>query len=286
MSTHINEVKQLRADTGAGVFDCQRALDACNGDLEQAKLWLRKEGIAKATKKQDRKTAKGLISSYVEGGFGVLLELNCETDFVARNGRFQEFVLALLKDVAHHRISSVEALLNHPSLNVPERILEQSGVLGEHIRCSRLGALEVKPGVVSSYIHWEACPNMGPLGALVALESELSQDILTPLGESIAMHIVASAPLYITIQDVPKKDIETEESIYRNQLKELQKPPAVIEKMVTGRIQKFFEETVLEEQKFVKDVSRSIKSQIQDVEKAHGKPIRIGQFLRFVLGQS
>ncbi|PPE03301.1 translation elongation factor Ts [Holospora curviuscula] len=284
MSTHISIVKKLRADTGAGVFDCQRALDACNGDLDQAKLWLRKEGIAKATKKQDRKTAKGLVSSRVEGGFGVLLELNCETDFVARNERFQEFLTALLKDVTEHRISSVDALLSHETLNVPERILEQSGILGEHIQCSRLGVLEINPGVVSSYVHWDACPNMGPIGSLIALESELSEEILIPLGESIAMHIVASSPTYVSIDDVSKEDIAREESIYRDQLKNTPKPQTIIDKMILGRIRSFFEETVLEEQKFLKDLSRSVKTQIQEIEKAHGKPIHIRGFLRFVLG--
>ncbi|ETZ04624.1 MULTISPECIES: translation elongation factor Ts [Holospora] len=284
MSTNINTVKQLRAETGAGVSDCHKALEACKGDIEEAKLWLRKEGIAKAVKKQDRKTAKGLITSYAKGGFGALLELNCETDFVARNERFQEFVTALLKDVADHQVASLEAFLAHEALNVQERILEQSGVLGEHIRCSRLGVLETNPGVVCSYVHWESCPNMGPIGALVALDSELPEEILKPLGEGIAMHVVASSPLYKSVDDVPKEDIAREESIYRDQLKDSNKPAPIIEKMISGRVKSFLEETVLEEQKFVKDLSRSVKVQIQELEKEHGKSIRISSFLRFVLG--
>ncbi|ETZ06860.1 elongation factor Ts [Holospora obtusa F1] len=284
MSTHIHKVKQLRTETGAGVSDCQKALDACKGDIEEAKLWLRKEGIAKAVKKQDRKTANGVVTSYAKGGVGALLEVNCETDFVARNERFQEFVLTLLQDVENHRVPSLEALLSHSALNVEERILEQSGVLGEHIRCSKLGVLEIAPGVVCSYVHWDSRQNMGAVGALVAIESELSEEILRPLGESIAMHIVAFSPTYLSISEISPEDISKEESIYRDQLKGSNKPPAIVDKMISGRIKSFFEETVLEEQKYVKDLSRSVKSHIQELEKVHGKPVKIVKFLRFVLG--
>lgn len=282
MTISMNTLKQLRSDTGAGVLDCQRALAACDGDLEQAKIWLRKEGIAKATSKEDRDTAEGLVSAAVDGRFGVMLELNCETDFVSRNERFQGFLSDILTYAIHHKISSLENLLVHGVPTVEERILEQAAILGERIRCTRLGVLEVNPGIVCSYIH--GSQNVGSIGVLVALQSELSGDVLAPLGKDIALHIAAAAPQYIAISDVSSSDIAREEDIFRTQFKDRPEPAEIIEKMISSSFRKFYEETVLEEQTFVKNSKQTIKEFLRDAEKIHGKPIQVVKFLRFVLG--
>lgn len=275
-------IKKLRTSTGAGILDCQRALKACNNDLEEAKVWLRKEGITKAVNKQDRETAQGLISSGTQGGFGVMLEVNCETDFVSRNASFRAFFLGLVSEALEHKISSLDALLAYGNPSVKDRLLEQTGIIGEKIHCVRLATLEVSTGIVSTYIH--GSHNAGNIGVLLALESEASPDVLAPLGRDIAMHIVASSPKYIRVNEVPASEVAAEEAIQRELLKNTDKPAEIIEKMLVGRMRLFYEEIILEEQKFVKDDAKTVKMVIQEAEKACGKPIHIAKFLRFMLG--
>ena len=278
----IQIIKQLRTATGAGILDCQRALDACGGDLEEAKLWLRKEGIAKAVKKQDRETAQGLIGSGTDAGFGVMLEVNCETDFVSRNDSFKAFFHSLVDTALKSRVSSLEAFLAHGSPSTQERLLEQTGIIGEKIHCVRLATLEVNPGIVATYIH--GSHNAGNIGVLVALESEANADVLSAFGRDLAIHIAASAPRYIRVSDVPEQEIAKEESVQRALLKDVDKPAEIIEKMIAGRMRVFYEDAVLEEQKFAKDDTKTVKAMIQELEKTSGHSVRIASFCRFVLG--
>jgi len=284
MSSIHEGIKQLRDTTGAKILDCRKALQECDGDIEKAVEWLRKHGVASAVKKQDRQTGQGVVAAFSKGSKGVLLEVNCETDFVARNEFFQSLVKELLEQA--HEIFPVSLEVFHEK-GVREKILEAVARIGENVVCTHLDGLEVPSGVVASYVHGAAGPGMGKIAVLVALESEGADKAqLMELGKKIAMHVAAINPAYCQISEVPEDVVKKEEDILRAQLQESGKPQEIVEKMIQGRLRKFFEECVLEQQPFVCDPSKTVQDVLKDAEKDLGSSIRLAAVRRLALGQS
>lgn len=280
-------VKDLREKTGAGMMDCKKALVETNGDLEASIDWLRKKGHAAASKKADRVTAEGVVGVNVKGKTGVAIELNSETDFVARNEKFQKLtknILAVAVDC--DSLSSLESAeyLNE-NKKVKDVIAEHIGIVGENISLSRFAKLEVKHGVVSSYVHNSIMDNAGKIAVLVALESELDEDKLSSFGKQLAMHIAAAKPEVLTKEEVSPESIEREKSIFAEQSKASGKPDAIIEKMMVGRLQKYYQEIVLLEQVFVMDNKTKISDLVNNFSKESGKDVKIKGFIRYELGE-
>jgi elongation factor Ts len=280
-------VKDLRDKTGAGMMDCKAALAETNGDFEAAIDWLRKKGIAKAGKKAGRVAAEGLIGVAVDGDSGALVEVNSETDFVARNDQFKEFV----KDAANLALSEAGDLdkLMHKSMKsgvtVKDSLTEMVAKIGENMSVRRAIALSVNPGVVSAYVHNASSPELGKIGVLVAIKSEGDNEKLTALGKQIAMHVAAAAPIALTSAHVAKDIADRERAIHVAAARESGKPENVIEKMVEGRMRKFYEESVLMNQVFVIDGETPISKVVEKAAKDIGKPVEIAGFVRFQVGE-
>ena len=281
-------VKELRESTGAGMLDCKKALTEAAGDMEKAVDWLRKKGLASAAKKASRVAAEGLVAVTVDGNKGAIVEVNSETDFVAKNEIFQEYVEDAAK-VALANDGDVEAMKAAVCAKVGkpfgERLTDLIAKIGENMNLRRAKTLEVKDGVVASYIHSATRPGLGRIGVLVALESPADKEKLRELGKHIAMHIAASNPLFHTIADVDPAAVEHEKSIYTEQAKASGKPENIIEKMVEGRIRKYYEEVVLEEQAYIMDPDKKVKQIIADAEKELGAPIKMTGYVCFKLGE-
>src|SRR6266851_4221441 len=262
-------VKQLRDKTGAGMMDCKRALGDTGGDLEAAVDWLRKKGLAAAAKKAGRIAAEGLIGVATRGIAGAVVEVNAETDFVARNELFQAFVRAVA------------------ALAVAEELTELIGRIGENMVLRRVERLAVGHGVVASYVHNTLGPGLGKIGVLVALESEAAGEALAALGRQLAMQVAAANPLYLDIASVPAAALERERAVLREQAKGSAKTDEIAERIVEGRLRKFYEETVLLEQIFVIDGEgkNRVGKVVEAAAKAAGKPIRVSAFVCFVLGE-
>ncbi|MGH7115991.1 MAG: translation elongation factor Ts [Stellaceae bacterium] len=280
-------VKELRDKTGAGMMDCKRALGDSGGDIEAAVDWLRKKGLAAAAKKAGRVAAEGLVGVAVRGPAGALVEVNSETDFVARNRAFQSFVrkvaeLALAGDGA------LEALLQmaYPGSGrtVEEELTYLVSTIGENLVLRRSARLAVGEGGVFSYMHNTLGPGIGKIGVIVALESSASAGALGDLGKQLAMHVAAANPLYLDIASVPPAALERERDVLREQARASGKPEDIIERMVDGRLRKFYEEVVLLEQIFVVDQETRIAKVVEQAAKAVGAPIRVTGFARFALG--
>lgn len=281
-------IKELREKTGSGILDCKKALSEAKGDLEEAVNWLRKKGLAAAAKKSGRITAEGLVGLITKGSWGALLEVNSETDFVARNEKFQKFVAALLALIADKKISTLDALMKasfSDGRTVEEELSLQVATIGESLSIRRLQTLEVKQGVVASYMHGLLVPSMGKIGVLVSLESSASPEALQEIGRQIAMHVAASKPLFLRVADVDSVALAREKDIFLEQAKASGRPDAVIEKMVEGRLRKYFEESVLEEQIFVVDGKTKIGDVLKERSKTLGYPIQLTGFTRIELGE-
>eukprot|EP00210_Caulerpa_lentillifera_P008757 g8353.t1 len=281
-------VKTLRTQTGAGMMDCKKALTETGGNLEEAKDWLRKKGLSAAAKKADRQASEGCVGVQENGTSGLLLEVNSETDFVARNKQFQDFALQMLGVIRDHNLATIEdlkAFTLSSGPTVEEALLQLSATIGERLELRRIGMLSVSKGVVVSYVHNMFVPSLGKLGVLVALESEGDQEKLRDLGRRIAMHIAAAHPLFTSIETADPEVIERERSIIREQTATSGKPENVLEKMLEGRMRKYFEEIILEEQSFVMDPDRKIKTLLEHETTSVGAPIKITGFLRFKLGE-
>lgn len=281
-------VKSLRDKTGAGMMDCKTALKETDGDMEAAVDWLRTKGLAKAAKKADRVAAEGLIGVASGAKAGALVEINSETDFVARNAEFQKVVgeiskLALKAGGDVSKLSSME----FPKKKVPvsEHLKELVGTIGENISLRRTAALKVKDGVVATYVHNQAAPGMGKIGVLVALESAGDKDKLAEVGRQVAMHIAATNPLALKDDEVDPQVVERERGILTEQARESGKPEAVIAKMIDGRMKKFFQEVVLLKQAFVIDPDKTVEQAVQDAEASAGAPIKVTGFVRYELGE-
>jgi len=279
-------VKDLRDKTGAGMMDCKTALNETNGDMEAAIDWLRKKGISKAAKKAGRAAAEGLVGVAVGKGAGALVEVNAETDFVARNDEFKGFVKAAA-DLALQEGGDLEKLLaaKHGASNVQQTLTELVAKIGENMSVRRTVALSVNPGVVAAYVHNATSPELGKIGVLVALKSSGDEAKLSALAKQIAMHVAAASPLAITPEHLSKDVVERERNVQWELARQSGKPEAVIEKMMEGRMRKFYEETVLLSQTFVIDGETQVGKVIEKAAKELGAPVSVEGFVRFQVGE-
>lgn len=280
MTFSAQDVMRLREETGAGMMDCKKAMVESNGDFEAAKEFLKKKGLSAAGKKAGRTTAEGLIASAVEGKAGALLELNSETDFVAKNDTFQNLATGLVKDFFAFNGSFDQFKETKANL-----ISENIAVIGENISLRRAQKLSVNNGVVASYIHNSVTPGLGKVGILIAMESEAPADKLLEVGKQIAMHIAATKPESLNVSELDPKLVELEKAAFAEQARASGKPDNVIEKMVEGRIAKYYEQVVLLEQIFVIDGKTKISQVLENLSKETGKTVKISSFVRFNLGE-
>jgi len=281
-------VKDLREKTGAGMMDCKKALTETKGDLEAAIDWLRTKGLAAAAKKSGRVAAEGLVAVACDKTEGAVVEVNAETDFVGRNDQFQAFVheVAKLAINAQGDLETLEKMAYPQSeKTVAEELTQLIATIGENMTLRRTAFLKVSKGVVSPYIHSATAPGLGRIGVLVALESSAPQDKLEALGKQIAMHIAASEPLSLTVEELAPDAIERERAIFREQALASGKPVEFVDKMVEGRLRKFYEEVVLEEQAFVIDGKTRIKDLVETHAKEWKHPVKLAGFVRFALGE-
>ncbi len=280
-------VKELREKTGAGMMDCKKALNATSGELEPAVDWLRKQGLAAASKKAGRVAAEGLVGVLTTGKDGVLIEVNSETDFVARNETFQDFVLKAA-DVALKANGDIEAVKTaaYPGgKTVGDKLTELVGSIGENMQLRRAVKLSVGQGAVVSYVHSAVAPNLGKIGVLIALESTADADKLAPLGKQIAMHVAATNPQSLSIESLDKAAVERERNVLAEQARASGKPEEIINKMLEGRLRKFYEEVVLLEQVYIIDGESKVSKVIAEAAKTVGAPVKLVGFKRFALGE-
>jgi elongation factor Ts len=279
-------VKDLRDKTGAGMMDCKSALAETNGDMDQAIDWLRKKGLSKAAKKAGRVAAEGLIGVALDKNSGALVEVNAETDFVARNDQFKDFVKSAAK-LGLEADGDVEKLLNKKmgADTVDATLKELVAKIGENMSVRRATAISVNPGVVASYVHNASGPELGKIGVLVALKSTGDADKLMALGKQIAMHIAAANPLALTPEHLSKEVIEHERAIQADIARQSGKPENVIEKMLEGRMRKFYEESVLLNQVFVIDGETPVGKVVEKAAKDIGAPIEVEGFVRYQVGE-
>ena len=278
-------VKELREKTGAGMMECKKALTESNGDLEGAIDYLRKKGLSVAAKKASRVASQGLVGVKSTGKKGAIIELNSETDFVAKNDEFQKMALNMVEAALENGdLEAVKAAqLNGKS--IAENLTDLIAKIGENMSLRRTAALSVENGVVASYIHNMAAPNLGKIGVLVALESAADPAKLQEVAKQIAMHIAAAAPQALDIDSLDKAAVEHEKSIYSEQARQSGKPENIIEKMIEGRIRKFYEEVVLLEQAYIMDPDKKVKDVIADASKELGTPVELKGYVRFALGE-
>lgn len=278
-------VKELREKTGAGMMECKKALTESNGDLEGAIDYLRKKGLSVAAKKASRVASQGLVGVKSTGKKGAIIELNSETDFVAKNDEFQKMALNMVEAALENGdLEAVKAAqLNGKS--IAENLTDLIAKIGENMSLRRTAALSVENGVVASYIHNVAAPNLGKIGVLVALESSADPARLQEVAKQVAMHIAAAAPQALDIDSLDKAAVEHEKSIYSEQARQSGKPENIIEKMIEGRIRKFYEEVVLLEQAYIMDPDKKVKDVIADASKELGTPVELKGYVRFALGE-
>jgi elongation factor Ts len=280
-------VKELRERTGAGMMDCKKALAETNGDMEAAIDWLRTKGLAAAAKKSGRTAAEGLVGVAVEGGRGAVVEVNSETDFVAKNEQFQEFVRTVA-GLALNGAGTVESLLaaSWPAGGtVEEKLTNNIATIGENQSLRRSAVLQVENGVVVPYVHNAAAPGLGKIGVLVALESTGDKGRLEQLGKQLAMHIAAANPLALTGEELDPATIERERAIATEKAKESGKPADIVEKMVEGSIAKFRKENALLSQLFVMDNKTRVEDVVKGAGKDAGAEIALKAYVRFQLGE-
>ncbi len=279
-------VKDLRDKTGAGMMDCKNALNETAGDMEAAIDWLRKKGISKAAKKAGRAAAEGLVGVATGNGAGALVEVNAETDFVARNEEFKGFVKSAAA-IALKEGGDLQKLLGaaHGGATVESTLTALVAKIGENMSVRRTIALSVNPGVVAAYVHNAASPELGKIGVLVALKSTADAEKLSALAKQIAMHVAAAAPLAITPEHLSKDVVERERNVQTEIARQSGKAEAVIEKMMEGRMRKFYEETVLLSQTFVIDGETQISKVLEKAAKELGAPITVEGFVRFQVGE-
>ena len=282
-------VKELRAKTGAGMMDCKRALVATAGDLEAAVDWLRKQGVDVASKKAGRAASDGLIGVAVAERKAAIVEINSETDFVARSDAFQETVRAVAT-VALDSGSDLEALKSeaYPGADgtVADSLFQLVAKVGENIQLRRVTSLTVGQGALAAYVHGALAPGLGRIGVLVALESEGDAGKLAAFGKRVAMHVAAARPKALTRNDVSPAALERERAVLAEQTRDSGKPENIVEKMIEGRLRKFYEEVVLLDQVYVIDGKSKVSEAIEEAARDIGAPIRISGFVRFALGEA
>jgi len=279
-------VKDLRTKTGAGMMDCKKALVEVNGDFEAAVDWLRTKGLAAAAKKAGRVAAEGLTAVYVAGVKGAAIEINSETDFVAKNETFQGIVQEVSElAVASDNIDSLKADMTKSGKSVEDEIIANIGTIGENLNLRRMQSLSVSDGVIAPYIHNAVSDNMGKIAVLVALESTGDKTKLMEVAKQIAMHIAAARPECLNKESVNPEIIQRETDIFTEQTRESGKPDNIIEKMIEGRIRKFLEEIVLLDQVFVIDGKTKISDVVANLAKELGTPVTLKSYVRFELGE-
>ena len=280
-------VKDLREKTGAGMMDCKKALVENGGDIDRSIDWLRTQGLAAAAKRSSRVASEGLVGVSTLGRKGSLVEINTETDFVARNVKFQEFV-ETVTNISLKGNGSIEELNSATYIGtdktVSETLTNMVATVGEHMDLRRTTVLEVDNGVVCSYMHNSLRAGLGKIGVLVGLESNGNRKQLESFGKKLAMHIAASNPQVLSQRDVDTVDLEREKSILTEQARESGKPEEIIKKMVDGRLHKYFEEVCLLEQTYVIDTDSKVSKAVEAATKEIDAPIEISGFARFALG--
>ena len=285
-------VKELRDKTGAGMMDCKAALTETKGDIEGAVDWLRKKGLSKAANKAGRIAAEGLIGVTSKDNAGAIVEVNSETDFVARNEQFQDMVRSIAS-LAPKAGGDLDKLLALPfpgkSLSVADYVKEMVATIGENMSVRRTAALSVGTGTVSEYVHNKVADGLGKIGVLVALESTGDKAGLASLGRQLCLHIAAANPAAITDKDLDPALIERERAVYTEQAKASGKPPEIAAKMVEGRLRKeFFQQVVLMQQTFLGaggDGKQTVEQVVKAAEKTVGAPIKVAKFARYALGE-
>jgi elongation factor Ts len=279
-------VKDLREKTGAGMMDCKAALEATSGDLEAAVDWLRTKGLAKAAKKSGRVAAEGLVGVITEGGKGVVVELNSETDFVARNEAFQALVRDVAKVAHQSGHTDVEALKNqaYPTgATVAEAISSAIATIGENMTLRRSAKLEVTQGVVASYVHGSVGDGIGKIAVLVALESTGNAAELSGLGRQVAMHVAATNPAGLDSASLDPSVVEREKAVLAE--KNAGKPANVMEKIIESGLKSYYKEVCLLDQSFIHDGGKTVAQAVKESEGKVGAPVRVAGFVRFALGE-
>ncbi len=281
-------VKALRESTGVGMMDCKTALTETDGDMDAAVDWLRAKGLSKAAKKAGRVAAEGLVGVAVSGPAGAVVEVNSETDFVARNENFQ----AVVKQIANIALagdgdvtSLRQADFPGAGKSVADHITDQVATIGENLNLRRSARLGVSEGVVTAYTHNAAGEGIGRIGVLVALQSTGDKEKLSALGRQLAMHIAAASPLALSVEDLDADKVARERAIFAEQARSSGKPDNIVEKMVEGRMRKFYEEVVLLSQTFVVDGETKISKVLEAAAADVGAPVTIEAFECFVIGE-
>jgi len=284
MTITASMVKELRDKTGAGMMDAKKALTETNGDMEAAVDLLRVKGLAKADKKSGRTAAEGLVGVAVEGGVGVVVEVNSETDFVARNPQFQEMVAGITR--AALGVSGDVEALKGASMNgktVADTLTAAIATIGENMTLRRMARVEAD--VVASYVHNAAAPGMGKIGVLVGLSSTGDSAAVEAIGKQVAMHIAATSPASLSEADLDPALVAREKAVLTEQARESGKPDAVIEKMIIGRMNKFYQEVCLLKQAFVVNPDLSVEKAVKEAEGGCGAPVKVTGFVRFAVGE-
>jgi elongation factor Ts len=279
-------VKELRDQTGAGMMDCKAALSETGGNLEAAVDWLRKKGLSKAAKKAGRVAAEGLIGVAAKGGKGILVEVNSETDFVARNDLFQGLV-KMIADAALDAGASVEKILaaKAGTITIEEAIAETIAKVGENMSLRRAAELSVGKGTIASYVHNTVSDGLGRIGVIVALESAGKDDELKTFGRMVAMHVASANPQAIDPSGLDAAAIEREKAVLSEKAKAQGKPANVIDKIVESGLKTFYKEVCLLDQGFIFDDKKSVAQAVKEAEGKVGAPIKIAGFVRFALGE-
>jgi elongation factor Ts len=279
-------VKDLREKTGVGMMDCKQALNETNGDMDAAVDWLRKKGLSKAAKKAGRVAAEGLIGAVVSGTKGVVIEVNSETDFVARNEQFQGLV-KMIAQVALKAGTDVEQIkaAKVGDVTVDRAITDAIATIGENMTLRRAAELSVKDGVVASYVHNAVIDGLGKMGVIVALESTGAKDELATLGRQIAMHVAASNPQALDAAGLDPQVVAREKDVLADKYRQQGKPDAMIEKIVESGLKTYYKEVTLLEQPFIHDSGKTVAQAVKEAEGKVGAPVKIAGFVRYGLGE-
>jgi elongation factor Ts len=287
MSVTASMVKELRDKTGAGMMDCKSALTETSGDMEAAVDWLRAKGLSRAAKKAGRVAAEGLIGVASTNDRAVMVEVNSETDFVARNEDFQKLVRAIAEAAltTDGSLEAVQAAKVPDGSTVEEAIKTAIGTIGENMTLRRTAMISAPNGTVSTYVHSPVSPGLGKIGVIVGLESSGDAEKLGGIGRQLAMHVAASSPLAVRVEELDPDVVARERAVYAEQARESGKPEAIIEKMVEGRMRKFHEEVVLLSQTFVIDTEKTVADALKAAESDVGGPVGVSAFAVFRLGE-
>ncbi len=289
MSFSSEDIKELRDKSGAGMMDCKKALDESDGDVEKALEWLRKKGINTAQKKSSRSASDGLVTVKISEKVGVIIEVNAETDFVARNDNFQKFCYDLSLCCLMHNEDNIEKLFELKFLsedsNVKDKLTEIISKLGENIIIKRIKIFKSDQFFIQKYLHNSINENSGKIGVMLSFSASIKNDLIDNFAKNLCMHIAASDPKSLDIESLDKILIDKEKSIYAEQLNASDKPESIVEKIIDGKIKKFYEEVCLNEQFFVMDNKEKVKDCVSIFNKENNLDFKIEDFVIFKLGQ-